>query len=88
MLKVSEQECRELMEAMRNDGEHGFVDWLSDRKTEGPHYILYEEHFQFVGLYLFDRRPHQWNIRLQTEAITHQNIRSAWDLIKEVRARG
>lgn len=80
-------ECRALMDAMFNDKEHEFVDGFADRRTDGPHYLLYEDYNHNAELFLFDHRPHLFSVRLEREAVTIQNIRSAWDLIKEVRTR-
>lgn len=80
------EECRELMEAMRNDGEHGFVYWnkASDkspsydaRSINGITLLLY-------GGYIFDN-VFQAKITLIEDVITPAAIRAAWQFMEGIR---
>lgn len=82
---MTAEECRELMEAMRNDGEHGFVYWnkASDRSPSYDARSINGTNLLLYGGYNFDN-VFQAKITLIEDAITPAAIRAAWRFMEGI----
>jgi len=80
------EDCRELMEAMRNDGEHGFVyDFYGTSLIGSPYYTVIHKFGVTLALSISNDKANTASIFLKGSSITPAAIRAAWQFMEGIR---